>query len=452
MTWLCLIEESAGWTRSALLIDGRIERIDISFPGEQEAGAVRRARIRAKLPEADARLLDLGGGMDGFLPQSAKPRGGLMMEEGAYFPVLLLAPPHESGKGWKTTADFRLKGRYLSLDPARKGIEAGKDCPTDASALEALRQSLKDLTGEAALILGPAAFGTSVEAVRAEALRLLEDARRLHGGKATGEILAAPEPLNRLMRQLPAGAGRILAADAALHARLRQLCSQDYPDLLPDVACEREGSASLFERHGVEDRIEQILSGHIALPSGGALHIDETRAATVIDIDAAMAARFESNREAAREIPLLLRQAQIGGLALIDFIEGMTRQQQATLLKALDQGLTLDALPVNRSHFTSHGVVSLTRRRDGLSLRQRLLQRGAWRPSPEAEIAALLQAAEKLLQSTATGAGAPFILLPPPLHDALTPRHIRRFQERTGFSLSIKRGGEGHRPEIGRER
>lgn len=68
----------------------------------------------------------------------------------------------------------------------------------------------------------------------------------------------------------------------------------------------------LFVREGVDEQVEAALSPRVALPCGGALHIEPTAALVAVDVDAGPAPPTVANAEAARA---LARQLEVRGLA-----------------------------------------------------------------------------------------------------------------------------------------
>ncbi|GAB4574124.1 MAG: hypothetical protein Tsb008_10600 [Rhodothalassiaceae bacterium] len=428
MTAFAIADEGAGDFRAAVLEpDGTIRRLVVALRGEADAGAVSMARIVQRLEDAKASLLDLGDGRTGFMPDAARPRGP-RPEIGSRLPVLITAPPRESGKGYAVRGDFRLRGRHMLLDPFRPGIRMQGKAPPPSADTSA---RLVAIVQEAGLVLLDSSAAMPFDYLAGEARRLAMDAARIAEavkGKSLGEILPTPDPAARFLRDLPFDVTAITVEDSALLARLQRLAGLWAPDLVDRMTPNRDRMA-LFERFGVEERIAALLEGRIALPSGGSLHLEETRAGLVIDVDAGPGTGLAANCEAAQEIPRLLRELSVGGLVIVDFIEGMSGEEQRRLLALLDHGLARDDFPVARSRPTTHGVLSLSRRRDGLSLRERMLERRGTVPSLRARLAACLRTWEK----EAARAPQSSLVLPASLAALFDDGHRERLRERLGF-------------------
>ena len=75
--------------------------------------------------------------------------------------------------------------------------------------------------------------------------------------------------------------------DHALNADrlVRPLAGRGQLDRRRERLGRHEGAAPLFEHYGVEAEIERVLASEVALPSGGRIAIETTRALTAIDVD-----------------------------------------------------------------------------------------------------------------------------------------------------------------------
>jgi hypothetical protein len=129
---------------------------------------------------------------------------------------------------------------------------------------------------------------------------------------------------------------------------------------------------------GIDHEIEAALSDRVDLPSGGHLNIQPTEALTVIDVNSG---RFTSSRtqaetvrrtnlEAAHEIPRQLRLRNVGGMVIVDFIDMESRKDQQLVLEAFQRALEDDRAKPQVGQLSDLGLVELTRRRQGQSLRE----------------------------------------------------------------------------------
>lgn len=121
----------------------------------------------------------------------------------------------------------------------------------------------------------------------------------------------------------------------------------DRPFLLPEA--KRLFPAAELQRGAwPADVLDQALNRIVPLPGSGRIILDETAAATLIDIDAGGLGRDEANRLAMAEIARQIRLRNIAGQIIIDPIPGdspKSIQQAADLLKSL---LAADMLGVTK--------------------------------------------------------------------------------------------------------
>lgn len=389
-----IIERSIGELRAAWIEDGEVVELDIARDPPTETGAIHRARVTARTEDGGA-FLDLGAGSSGFLPRAGKTLG-----EGRYLPVQLGPEPAEPGKSRIVSSRPRIAGRYLTLLLGAKGADICKKT-SDLQALCAdVAAAVPDLVAAYRVILTPAAARVPLDTVLGEATALADQAARLgEAGGSPGEMLAAPDSLYRMLRDMPLEPAAIHLSEPALLAEARQRAAL-WTDILEALTL-WQGRESAFEAFGAEEALESVLDGVLELPSGGRITLEETQAASVIDVDTGATggrgtrARLTANLEAAAAVARLLRLARIGGLVIVDFIDLSARRDRDRVLAALDAALSRDPLPIQRSDINAHGIVSLTRPRRQVPLRALLLDRARRQPSLTTRALGFLRRAER---------------------------------------------------------
>lgn len=150
--------------------------------------------------------------------------------------------------------------------------------------------------------------------------------------------------------------------------------------------------------------------------TGGSLTIEQTEAATVIDVNGT-GDRLTLNLAAARTAAAELRRRNIGGLVMTDFPDMTEKAHRQQVFAAMEQALADDPQPVQLTALDGFSTMRLTRRRMGLSATQTQMARArapetGWRlsassrlidaadeawlagePTPELQPAGLLQEA-----------------------------------------------------------
>lgn len=77
---------------------------------------------------------------------------------------------------------------------------------------------------------------------------------------------------------------------------------------------------------------------------------------------------FETNMEAAEEIPRQLRLRNLGGIIILDFIDMTLDKDKKMVIEELEKHLAKDRIKNNIVHFTELGLVEMTRKRVGKQL------------------------------------------------------------------------------------
>jgi Ribonuclease G/E len=275
------------------------------------------------------------------------------------------------------------RGRVATID---RGLEAAfVDIGTGADGLLPLAE----------------APGTKLTEGMAVTVRVMRDARAEKGPRLTARLRDAPPDLEARARE--AKPPQLLARGADPVARLLGSDSPpdeilvDHPDGFADLrarlAAARPALAAsvkldlspepLFERpfldgEGVEEAIEALLQPEAALPSGGRLLIEPTRAMIGIDVDSAGHRRGGAGQvlalavdlEAAAEIPRQLRLRALSGLVVIDFLELRSRADRKQVVETLRAGAKDDREPCRVVAMSASGLVEMTRRRGAPALHE----------------------------------------------------------------------------------
>lgn len=317
MTRRLLMSAQPGELRAAWIDDKRL--IDLLILRDDHPGLlgnVYRGRVAAIDRGLEAAFVDIGAGADGLLPLSEAP--GAKLTEGMAVTVRVVRDAR-ADKGPRLTA--RLRG-----------------APPD---LEARAREAKP----------PHLLARGTDPV----------ARLLGADPPPDEILVDHTDSFADLRARLAVARPALAASVKL-------------DLDPEPLFERP----YLDGGGVEEAIEALLQPEAALPSGGRLLIEPTRAMTVIDVDSAghrggeagQALALAVDLEAAVEIPRQLRLRALSGLAVIDFLELRGRVDRKQVVDALRAGAKGDREPCRVFAMSVSGLVEMTRRRGAPALHE----------------------------------------------------------------------------------
>ena len=419
MTESYLIDKSIGEWRTAI-IDSDDVPVEVNFLGDaaiDPTDTVMTARVTKVDKTLDMAFLTLPNGGEGMLnyrrAKSLSKKGGKQtfnirdcVTEGELVTVQVLSNASAlEDKAIPLSGKIKVVGRYLVIESGRGRLNLSKDLP--AHTIGGIRDALKPLAENCAIIVRSRAADVPVEAVVAEANWIISALSQEINEPAT---VFAPSPLERALMQVPDSVDRILIDGGNSFAKATELCKSLWPDL-SDKLENYKDSEPAFEAFGVEESIDEALSDKIELPCGGWISVFETPALTAIDVNMGNALTGQStaeakrvvNLEAALAVAFHLRFQNMGGLIVVDFIDNPAKGAVSEMMRYLEGALADDIVPVQKSGLSSFGLMQFNRRRRGLSLRQRMMTSPTPTERRDYQATRLLRQAKKAGRSAAVG-------------------------------------------------
>ncbi len=368
-----VIRVGPGEWRAALLEGGAAAALCVERGDRREVGSVHLGRVVRLAPAVAAAFVDLGGERPAFLPFGEVLPEGKKPEEGARV-LVQVRREGQAGKAPRVTMRALLEGHHLEFRAGRGGIFGA----SALSAAERLRLEASCGEGNGLRIFAPEPFS----ALLAEAGELASLWREI------GESAARLDPPARiwpaatracaLAASLPRTPSQVFADDHAALAELRAA----FPDAAVAYRPEDEWGIDL------DALFERALAPTLALGSGGALHIETTRAGTVIDVDSgtreggsAEEAALRVNIEAASVIARELRLRGIGGGIIVDFVGLDRKGMRERVRRALAEALAADPAGPRDLGWTRLGHLELVRPRKSRPLAETLLDEDGRRKS-----------------------------------------------------------------------
>ena len=386
MSGTLLLSCSPGEVWAALVQDSALTGLSVlRAAAGARSGEVLLGRIVGLKPELPAALVDIGLDRPGFLSaEDAAPGTGIAGLHEGQAVIVQVTKEARADKATGLTLRPRLEGRHIALTPGREGIAADPGLDPDearklAAALAPLARS-----GEG-FRLHKGAAGVSVSNLAEEAEALRRRWRAIEAGSRAGK---PPLPLEAretpvvlaLAEFVAARPEEIVIDDRAALGEARRWLALRAPALAERVTLYRE-AMPLFEERGVAGAVEAVLAPRVALALGGALTIEETAAATMIDVDlgsstgrrgAAERAALTTNLAAAEEVARQIRLRNLAGPIVIDFIGMRRREQRERVRAALAAALAGDAEVLG---WTRLGHLELVRKRRAAPLASLLYER-----------------------------------------------------------------------------
>lgn len=351
--------------------------------GELLLGDIYTASVENILPGIDAAFVNLGKDKMGFLHANDIPGHGALRERLVPKQKLLVQITKEptGHKGPRVSTSISLPGRFLVLVPEEHSISISRRI---SEARE--RARLKSVVN----LIKPPGVGIIIrtEAKGQSESELFEDFEQLWDRWQTvvsrGESSIGPTLIYRdqdLLYRVIRDAYSHDVVEIVVDSEDGQKRAEEY---LAGWASKQTkiiahtASESLLVARNIDKEIELALSDKVDLPSGGHLNIQPTEALTVIDVNSG---RFTSSRtqaetvrrtniEAAQEISRQLRLRNIGGMVIVDFIDMDSRKDQQQVLEVFQRNLEDDRAKPQVGQLSDLGLVELTRRRQGQSLRE----------------------------------------------------------------------------------
>ncbi len=375
------------------LVDGqRLYDLDIENRlREQKKSNIYKGKITRIEPSLEAAFVEYGSERHGFLPLKEISReyfskdnkdasGGRIkikdvLREGQE--VIVQVDKEERGnKGAALTTFISLAGRYLVLmpnNPRAGGISRRID-GDDRSELKDALSSIEIPKGMG-IIVRTAGVGRNAEELQWDMDYLI----KLWGAiKEASDEAPAPHFLfqesNVIIRAvrdyLRPDVGEVIVDKREAYELARTFVQQVMPNYTSKVKYYEE-ALPLFNRYQIEGQIETAFEREVKLPSGGSIVIDVTEALVSIDINSSRATKggdieetaLQTNLEAADEIARQLRLRDIGGLAVIDFIDMQPVKNQRAVENRIRDALAIDRARVQVGRISRFGLLEMSRQR-----------------------------------------------------------------------------------------
>lgn len=360
MGYRLLTLQQEGMRRVALLEENRLLEYYQEHAEEASVvGSVMLGRVERVLPDVRAAFVKIGLALNGFLPLREaesyhKTCGSDSLMSGQEILVQVKKAP-KGGKGAFLTRDIALPGQYVLLMPCNRFVGLSKriGCAEDRQRAKRLGESIAG--GRFGVIVRHAALFASEQEVLQEAQELWqrwqEIAQKAQCIKAPALMYAEPEMADVLVRDY-----------SARHEM------------------QREQGSEAWRHARIDDQLQEALGRRVELPDGGSLIIDEREALQTIDVNSGrlvkaqdgMSLALMENLNAIPEIAHQIRLRNLSGIILIDFIDMDTEAERQQVLEKLSQAIADDRVKNVIHGFTRLGILEMTRKRTGDSLRDLL--------------------------------------------------------------------------------
>ncbi len=334
---------------AALVGDGQLlDWVVAPAQGAQAPGAIHLARIAQRRDDLGLVFATLAGDVPAALEAGAAPQhpGDAVLAQ--------IVAAARDGKPARASARPSLVGRYVTLRRDGAGLRMPRTiAAADGARLEVLAPRVPAGLGatlrSAAADADAEAVGAELAALAATWTRIEADAAR---ARAPALLHAQPAAWRAALPLLRARPRRILVAEKPVAQALAAF----------SVAAELDPGAPLFDMNDVAVQLAQAEAPRVALPGGGALAVEATRALTAIDVDAGGGAGDAAalNRAAAREIGRQLRLRDLRGTIVVDFLRTGEASRRA-VADTLAASTAIDRRRVGLLGWTRGGLFEMRR-------------------------------------------------------------------------------------------
>lgn len=348
-----------GHKQIALLQENRLlEYYEESAEKDSVVGSVFLGRVERVLPDVKAAFVKIGLKQNGFLPLKEAESyhltsGNASLMSGQDLLVQVKKNP-KGGKGAFLTRDIAFPGQYVLLMPCNRFVGLSKRIEDAADRERAKKLGESVAQNRFGVIMRHAALFVSEKEVAEEAEQLWSIWQHMadtaSSRKAPALLYSEPSMEEILLRDYSARHEIIrLSEEDASHIRL-------------------------------EDQLSAALSRKVELPHGGSLIIDEREALQTIDVNSGrtvqaeqgMSLALQENLRAVPEIARQIRLRNLSGIILVDFIDMDSDAERDAVWKAMELAVADDRVKNVIHGFTRLGMLEMTRKRTGDSLRDLL--------------------------------------------------------------------------------
>ncbi len=396
-----LISNEGFLTRLVIMADNRVENLFITRPDLQTGvGNIYKGRIERIISGLNAGFVNIGESRNGFLPFEKEEPLYNLPENSDESPaknkkthrtgdeiIVQITKPGTAEKGMKLTTKVSLPGRFIILIPESPLRTLSKKITDRAERERLMNIVTRRIVDNTGFIIRTAAEGKSERHIVRELKILLgtwSKIRRYEKGRKAPSTLWNELPIytNVVRDYVTADFKEIVVDDDRTFKEVLKYVNHFLPEMHGKVILHREKQRPLFVKHGIEKEIENFLSDRVFLPSGGYLIIEEGETLNAIDVNSGSSSKtnlkatvFNTNLEAAEEIPRQIRVRNLSGLIVVDFIDMKHQRERRKVFKTLNDNLEIDKARTKILSISRLGIVEMSREKTDFKLSEILMDR-----------------------------------------------------------------------------
>lgn len=388
------IDDIDGRLHAAIVTRGILTDLYVDALDQETCwGSIYQGKVIKIDKRLDAALVDLGGGVTGFLPAKhvylpgggeAASRSGIgdLLQPGQMILVQVKAEAkrlslHEQHKMPRLTMLVYLIGQFLTHSPV-----AGQVTISSNIEDEKVLKFTASLKGKGGWLVQPNAARASEEQMETEAQLLRAEWEQITAVAETiGErprlVRAGPNAALRALGDYSAGRfDHIYAGNKHCLEIVLQWAARHEPPLADSKRLRlfrpEKPQQRLFDLNDLYSELETLEETIVPLNGGGSIVIEPTHAVIMIDVNQGSAPGITAvNQEAAAEIVRQIRLRNLSGAILVDFIGMNQRSERIRLSDGMAAMLSGDHAAAMVHGFTRLGIIEITRKRRTATLAEK---------------------------------------------------------------------------------
>ncbi|MGL6170108.1 MAG: Rne/Rng family ribonuclease [Fusobacteriaceae bacterium] len=380
--------------KAAVLEDEKVIEILVQLNGDGETnGNIYKGKVSNVLNGIGAAFVDIGLEKNSFLylenmkeffneyPKSEKREGKLIGEfiKAEQQVIVQAINEPQMNKGVRVSTEFNIPGKLLVLMPDNNNIAISKKITNVEERMRLEKLILEIKPDNMGVIIRTEAASKTVFHFEREMAYLINKWRgveeKIEKSKVGDIVYNENDLITKICRDIFNSETKeiIINNRETYWEILNYLHAFGDGDLKRRVRLCEEEEQDIFDRYNITQVIESIMKKDAELKCGGNLVIQTTEALTSIDVNTARnigksnleETIFNTNMEAAEEIPRQLALRNIGGIIIIDFIDMKNQENKTKVLEQLEKNLKKDRVKNSIVHFTDLSLVEMTRKRVG---------------------------------------------------------------------------------------
>jgi len=381
------------FTRCAFVENSKIEYFFIEKnPSDIFVGNIYKGRIEKILKGLNAAFVNIGEPTNGFLHFDQKEMY-FYEEDDELIPLetnihkigeeilVQVTKPGKELKGMKLTTRITIPGKYLVLIPSSGIRTISKKIKHPVERKRLIKIMERYIPVGTGFIVRTYADGKNEKFIIKEIKYLLREWRRIEkvNRDFSSPFLIWKElPLHlRVIRDfVDESIGEIVVEGKDFYEEVKKYIKTWCPEVIRRLKFYKE-NIPLFEKFDLNKKIMEFLSEKVHLYSGGYLLIEEGKTLTAIDVntgsfegDGYSRTIYNTNMEAADEIPRQIRVRNLSGLIIVDFIDMKDEREKRKVFEKFKKNFSDEKAKIKLLSLSELGLVEMSRERAGITLKE----------------------------------------------------------------------------------